>query len=845
MTQTQKWEMQSSVHGTLQDQGLNDEQVLRNRTSFGTNKLDGKGKTTLTVFKNVVAEPMFVLLSATCLIYFLSGNSRDAILMAAGLLIISVISFFQERKSNSAINALRRLSAPKVRAYRNGILVNIPKEEVVSEDVITVEEGDIISADGEIITSHDFSVNEAVLTGESFPVFKSTVNSKEVFSGTMVLSGFATIKVTAVGKRTRLGLIRKLVSEAKAAKTPLQMQIAGLVRRMVVIGVIAFFVVVFYNYVSTNSLTKAILTGLTLAMSILPEEIPVAVTTFQALGAYRLHRKNIIVKLPQHVEALGSTTILCVDKTGTLTQNLMTISCIYDVKKDLTLYTDKPHDLENISGPLLEAAMLASELHPFDAMEKSIHRLYENIVPMNNRPIYQQVHEYPISGDPPFMTHIYLRQGEGIVIAAKGAPEALINHTTLSAEARRDLANKVSAFATLGMRVLGVGVAQWTERPWPGSQEEFVFDLLGLLAFHDPPIENIHETIKNFYLAGVKVKMITGDYSETAVAVAKKIGLKNAEEILSGTDISQYSDEALRSKVQSVNVYVRMSPEAKVRVVNALVENGEVVAMTGDGVNDAPALKVANVGVAMGVRGSEVAKNAAALVIADDDLTHMIDAIAIGRKISENIRKSIRYIISIHVPIILIVMLPLILDWKFSTIFLPIHIVFLEVIMGITCSIVYENEPVEPGSMLQPPEVLKTRFLTSGQLLISILQGVIMAIGCLGLGYWFMATGSGEEETRSVIFLTLLFCNVLLTMVNRSFKVSILQSLQYKNRLMFIALSIFLCVIPVLFFWNPVSDLFKLQDVQPLIIIIAALIAIFSTLWIEPFKKQYFLKKMI
>lgn len=824
-----------SLH-EVQVMGLSDKEVLQNRTSFGSNDSEKRGRTLLLALRDIVTEPMFLLLSATCLIYFFSGNTQDGLLMAVGLLIISAISFLQERKSNSAINALSKLSEQKVKVIRGGRETLLTKEDIVFHDVIRVEEGNIISADGDIMMCNDFSVNEAALTGESYPVYKSVDQAKQVFSGTMVLSGFALMKVSAVGKNTKIGMVGKLVSEAQSAKTPLQTQIVGLVQKMVVIGIIAFFVVVFYNYVLTNSLTKALLTGLTLAMSILPEEIPVAVTTFQALGAYRLYRKKIIVKRPQYVEALGSTTVICVDKTGTLTQNLMTIACVYDAKSDVTLYSHDKDGFGKMSVPLLEAAMLASEAEPFDEMEKSIHRLYDEVVPVDRRFQYQLVDEYPISGDPPFMTHVYECNGN-LTVAAKGASEALIFHSSLSDESKHFFASKASDLAKQGMRVLGVGTALWVADTLPGSQEEFVFDFLGLIGFHDPPIENVNDTIADFYRAGVEVKMITGDYSETASAVAKEIGLKNTASMLSGSDISKYSDVELKERVKSVNIYVRMSPEAKLRVVNSLIANGDVVAMTGDGVNDAPALKVANVGIAMGIRGNEVAKNAAALIITDDNLAHMVDAIAIGRAISENIRKSIRYIISIHIPIILIVMLPLIFNWKFSALFEPVHIIFLEIIMGITCSIVYENEPVEPGIMLRPPVKWSNRFLTSNQLTVSVMQGIAITLSCLGLGYWFMTTGHGENATRSVVFLSLLLSNIFLTMVNRSFKVSIVKSMRFKNRLMLPTLLVLTVLTFFLFYFRPASDIFEVEHLSLNTVSVCALAAILSTLWIEVIKK--------
>lgn len=827
--------MLSAAKTTASFDGLNDEEVAQNRRLFGSNKFDQyEENTTWALIRSIALEPMFILLSVTCLIYILTGSTHDALLLAGGLLIISGIFFFQERRSRSAIKALSKLSAPKVSAIRNGKIASIPGEEVVCNDVIMLEEGDIIAADGQVLSSNDFSVSESILTGESVPVIKTIQGDDRVFYGTMVVSGVATIRVNAVGSKTRFGQVRKLIKELKPPKTPLQLQIASFVKNMVIAGAVAFCIVVLFNFLSSGNFIEALLTGLTLAMSILPEEIPVAVVTFQALGAYRLLKNEVIVKLPQYVEGLGSTTVICVDKTGTLTRNEMSISSLYDAVTDQTIQIGSP-GVTNFPLKLIEAAMWASERNPFDPMEKSIHQLYAKTSPADKRPIYEQIHEYPIGGSPPLMTHIHAGEGNNIIIAAKGAPEALVGQSSLTAEKKKLIEAKALAFAEKGLRVLGVGIAHQLP-PWPQTQQEFVFEFLGLVAFHDPPIENIAETILDFNRAGIAVKMITGDYAETALAVAKQIKLGNTEEVLTGQDVLALSPDALRNKVKTVNIFARMSPEAKVKVIEALTDNGEVVAMTGDGVNDAPALKIASVGIAMGRRGSEVAKNVAAMIIGDDNLKHMTAAIATGRRIQDNIRKSIRYIVSIHIPIILTVMVPLILRWRFPLLFSPVHVVFLELIMGPTCSIVYENEPIEAGTMSRPARHLSNSFLSFSQLLISVIQGLVIAAGCLGIGYWYMNSGADETHTRTIVFITLLLCNIVLTVVNRSFESTVLKTFRYQNALMVMVLSVCLCVIPILVYIKPVSDLFRLSPLSAIDLFAASCVAVVCTMWIEPLK---------
>lgn len=816
-------------------QGLSDTEVIKSRQTHGSNVFKDESESLLsTLIKGVVLEPMFLLLLATCLIYFLTGQYQEGIIMIVALCIISAISLLQEYRSKSAINALRKLSASKIQVIRNGVTGKIEPGEIVVGDLMLLEEGEIIPADGLIVLSNDFSVNESVLTGESFPVIKSAPNQDTVFKGTMVTSGTATVQVTEVGAKTKFGQIGKLLAEAGPIKTPLQVQIASFVKVMVIAGGIAFVVVVAYNYIASGNFIQSLLRGLTLAMSILPEEIPVAFATFQALGAFRLIRHKIIVRQPQYVETLGSATVICVDKTGTLTSNLMKIAYLYDAIQQRLIPIK---DNRELPVSLIENAMWASETQPFDPMEKAIHALYSQATPADLRPLYQQVHEYPIGGKPPLMTHIFKGPQNKIIIAAKGAPEAILQQSNLSAERKNAFAGEAANLARKGFRVLGVGTAEWNQPSWPASQQEFTFSFLGLVAFNDPPKENISKTLDTFYKAGINVKMITGDYKETAAAIAEQVGIKRTEKIVTGEEILSFTEDKLRSVVKEVDVYARMFPGAKVKVIDALIKNGEVVAMTGDGVNDAPALKVAHIGIAMGQRGSEVAKNAASLIIADDDLKHMTDAVAMGRKIYDNMKKAIQYIVSIHIPIILVVMLPLVLAWKFSLIFTPVHVVFFELIMGPTCSIIYENEPMEPGTMLRPPRMLTDTFLSMNQLFLSLVQGLAITASCLIIGYLYMQQGATEKTTRTVIFICLLFSNIFLTLANRSFRFSISKTLRYKNPLLTTIILITILFIPAVLYIPLLRDIFSVEMITLKDIMYTLLAAVIGTLWIDIWKR--------
>jgi len=434
------------------------------------------------------------------------------------------------------------------------------------------------------------------------------------------------------------------------------------------------------------------------------------------------------------------------------------------------------------------------------------------------------------------MTHIFKNEAGENIIAVKGAPEAILRQTHLPIADLKLIEAQAATYAKLGYRVLGVGKATGDYAQWPATQQEFIFEFLGLVAFHDPPKANSLETVKKFAAAGITVKMITGDYADTALAIAAQTGLEHNSEVLTGNEVMALTDEALQQKVKGINIFARMFPEAKLKVITALKNIGEVVAMTGDGVNDAPALKAAHIGIAMGQRGSEVAKNAASLILSDDDLGHMTDAVALGRKIYDNLKKAIQYIVSIHIPIILIVTLPLLLVWKFTDIFSPVHVIFLELIMGPTCSIIYENEPMEPGTMLRPPRKMASTFLSLRQLALSIIQGVVITAGCLGAGYYYMQKGSDGDTVRTVIFITLLFSNVFLTLVNRSFRYTLVTTLRYKNNLVPLITGITLLFIAVVLYVPFVRDIFRLHLLQGSEIAICGAAACISTCWIEVWK---------
>lgn len=815
--------------------GLSDQEVIANRKSFGLNVIGDKAKSPIWgILFEILKEPLFIILIAASTIYFILGETTEGIIMLVAIGLVSGISIFQENKSRNAVNALKKLSSPQAKVYRNSEIIAIPTEDLVVKDLILVEDGDLVPADANIIESHDFSVNESLLTGESLSVAKDELSeSPVIFQGTMVDSGNCVAEITAVGKNSALGKIGTSLGDIDETKTPLQIQIKSFVRSMVILGGIAFFLVWGINYLNSHDLLNALLHGLTLAMSVLPEEIPVAFSTFMALGAYRLYKNKVISRSPYTVETLGTASVICTDKTGTLTENRMELRALYDFTSDsLTDFTkDKP-----AFNPTIDHAVWASEILPFDPMEKSIHAFYEKLAPKDERKSAKMLHEYPLGGKPPMMTHIFQKENGEKIIAVKGSVEAVMKKSNLSGGDTEKILAQTEGLTSKGYRVLAVGRADSSIEKFPKTQQEFDFEFLGLVAFYDPPKKNIEEVLKTFYKAGIKVKMITGDYAQTASAIASQIGLKSAGKVLTGDEVMALDDAGLQEKVRGTDIFARMFPEAKLKIVEALKQIGEIVAMTGDGVNDGPALKASHIGIAMGKRGSEVAKSAAALVLMDDDLGHMTEAVALGRRIYENLKKAIQYIISIHIPIILVVLLPLVLSWEFTLIFTPIHVIFLELIMGPTCSIVFENEPIEPNSMNNPPRNMAQTFFSWGELSLSVVQGLMITATSLGLGYYLMVSGETNETVRTIIFSTLVLSNVFLTLVNRSFYYSILKTVRYPNKLIPLILGISLLLLVLILIVPSIQSVFGFEAVRVELLGMALTGSFLGVFWIEVWK---------
>ena len=812
--------------------GLNSVQVTASREKFGENKLVYKKENTIwEAIKNLVKEPMILMLLSAAAIYFISGKSGDGFFMTSAIMIVSAISLIQDSRSRNALQKLKKFTQSYSKVIRNGSIEEIRREDLVMGDSIIVEEGNLIPADATIIHSNDFSVNESILTGESFSVFKDATSDSQIFLGTTVVSGLAIASVTAIGNASKLGAIGKSIENIEEEKTPLELQINNFVKKMVIIGAIVFVIVWIINYTNSKNILDSLLKALTLAMSILPEEIPVAFTTFMALGAWRLMKMGIIVKQMKTIETLGSATVICTDKTGTITENKMSLAKLY-LLSDNQFYSP-----ENITrsetNELIKTAMFASEPIPFDPMEVALHETYDRLITADERPDFKMVYEYPLSGKPPMMTHIFEDNKGNRIIAAKGAPEAFLNICNLSFVQQQQIITALNALAEKGYRILAIATTTFAGNEFPKTQQAFNFSFKGMVAFYDPPKKNINHVLENFYTAGISVKIITGDNAATTTSIAKQVGFRNFEKNITGDELMTLDAPQLEEVVISTNIFTRMFPDAKMKIINALKAKKEIVAMTGDGVNDGPALKAAHIGIAMGKRGTEIAKGAAALILLEDDLSKMVEAIAMGRRIYTNLKKAIQYIISIHIPIIFSVFIPLALGWKYPNIFSPIHIIFLELIMGPTCSIIYENEPIEKNTMLQKPRPFTTDFFNWRELITSIIQGVMITVATLGVYQFAVHKGFNEAVTRTMVFVVLITANVFLTLVNRSFYFSIFTTLQYKNNLVGIIIAITIAISSLLLFIQPLTIFFEFETLNMKQLLICFCAGFISVIWYE------------
>ncbi|MDP4261299.1 MAG: cation-translocating P-type ATPase [Bacteroidota bacterium] len=827
--------MPGKVSELVNIQGLSAQQIPLLQKQYGKNIFHSVAQHRfLHIVWDVVREPMFVLLLIACSLYFILGNISEGIMMAVAMAVVTAISLYQEVKSSRALEALKQFTEPKVTVIRDGKEQVISNEELVPGDIMLLEEGRRIPADAIVLQANDLSINESIISGESLPVDKhETEGQNLLYQGSTINSGKCIARVSTTGDNTILGKIGKAITVYNPSKTLLQVQINKFVRRLALFGLMGFFIILLVNYLHYREFATSLLFALTLAMSAVPEEIPVAFSSFMALGAYKMSKFGIISRQPQIIENLGAVTVLCLDKTGTITENKMRLKTIYDYREDSLMEVDgrvKPEQ-ENV----LLYGTLASESNPFDPMEKAIHEGYNSHTDGKALEKFKMIYEYPLEGRPPMMTHVY-KSNNTTIATCKGGAERILTVCKLTGNIKTKIIQYVHNLAAKGYRVLGVASAVHDGRELPAEQDDFDWQFEGLLALYDPPKKNIPAVLKKIYDAKIDVKLLTGDYPETAMNIARQVEMLNPLNCRTGEEVMNMDEAELQTTVKTTNIFARMFPDAKVKVIRAIQANNEIVAMTGDGVNDGPALKISDIGIAMGNKGTETARQAADLILTDDNLEKVVTAVSEGRKIFNNLIKAVRYIIAIHIPIILTASLPVVLNWHFPNIFTPIHVIFLELIMAPTCSIFFEREPVEESIMLAEPRSRATGLFTFDEFLIGIIQGLLITAGVLILYYFFMNAGRSIEETRAIVFTTLILSNVFLTFASRSFTKTMYYTSRYKNTLAPIVLIISAIFLILLHFVPAIRNLFQLAPVTSLEFWICFSTAFVSVMWFEVYK---------
>jgi len=830
--------------------------------------LSAQSRSILSIAWDTIQDPIFLLLVGGGIIYWILGDLQEALILLGFVFFIMGISLYQEGKTEHALEALRDLSSPRALVIRDGQRKRIAGREVVRGDFLVLTEGDRVPADAMVLSCINLSTDESLLTGESLPVRKvSAENTVEmarpggddlpfVYSGTLVVQGQGIAQVQAIGAQTEMGKIGNALQKVKPEATPLQQEMTQLVSRLFGIALSLCVAIVVIYGLTRGDWLKGFLAGITLAMAILPNEFPVVVTIFLALGAWRISQQQVLARRATAVETLGSATVLCVDKTGTLTLNQMAVQQLspYNHPENARPYDLGLHLLEPLPEAvheLVEFCILASQRDPFDPMEKAFKQLGESYLAhtehLHNDWIL--LREYPLSPHLLAMSHVWQSaDGKQYEIAAKGAPEAIADLCHLTSQQREILAVQVSEMAAQGLRVLGVAKASLFDAPpqrmpphpllnpnhLPDKQHDFPFQFLGLVGLSDPVRPTVAAAIQECYTAGIRVIMITGDYPGTAQTIARQIGLMQMGAILTGAELDKMSEADLLQRIQSTNIFARTVPEQKLRLVNALKAKGEVVAMTGDGVNDAPALKSAQIGIAMGERGTDVARESAALVLLNDDFSSIVQAVKLGRRIFDNLRKAMAYLLAIHIPIAGMSLIPVL--FKLPLVLLPVHIAFLHLIIDPACSIVLEAEPAEANVMKRPPRNPKEPLFGRKTLLLALLQGMGIFAIVLVLFMITLYRRQGELDARALTFTTLILANLGLILSERSSSRLSLKILQSPNAALWWVIGGGLGFLAIVLYVPFLRHLFSFSFLHPIDLAICLAGGTISLLWFELLK---------
>jgi Ca2+-transporting ATPase len=779
--------------------GLSEADAQTRLKTDGYNELPrANRRTPFRIVLEVLREPMLALLLGGGVVYLVLGDLQEAVILLAFASMSVLITVIQEARTERVLEALRDLTSPRALVIRDGERKRIAGREVVRGDLVVLAEGDRVPADAALVDSHDLQTDESLLTGESVPVRKVPRSENAptaglrpggddlpyVFSGSLVVSGTGIGEVIAIGALSEIGRIGQSLNTLELEPPRLQTQTRRLVRVFAMVGAAVSVLAVLLYGTLRGGWLDALLGGIALGMSMLPEEFPVVLTVFMAMGAWRISRARVLTRRAAAIETLGSATVLCTDKTGTLTENRMTIA-------ELRLESAavfRPRDPLGATMPeafhdLIEFGVLASAKDPFDPMEKAFHELGRQVLAGTEHlhgAEWTIAKAYSLHPDLLAMSQVWQATDgrQDFVIAAKGAPEAIADLCHLGAADRAALTQSVDQMAAEGLRVLGVARARFAGDAWPATQHDFAFEFLGLVGLADPLRESVSDAVSECRSAGIKVVMITGDYPATAQAIARQAGL-DAVDVLTGQALEKLSEAELARRVRTATVFARIMPEQKLRIVNAFKANGDIVAMTGDGVNDAPSLKAAHIGIAMGGRGTDVAREASSIVLLDDDFGSIVKSVRLGRRIYDNLRKAMGFIFAVHVPIAGLALLPLL--FGFPILFGPMHIAFLEMVIDPVCSLVFEAETEEDDVMRRPPRSPDEPLFSGALIGWSLLQGAFAFVLVAAIFIVASRRGMPEAEVRALTFFSLVLTIVGLIFVNRSFSASLVTALRRPN----------------------------------------------------------------
>lgn len=794
----------------LKYSGINDEEASKKLLESGPNEIAGKDdRGLLKILAEVLKEPMVLLLTGIGVIYLSLGEYEEFYSLLSFLALILGITIVQEKKTENTLKALKDISSPRAVVIRNGKQKRIPGRDLVPDDIVILNEGDRVPADITILKGGPLSLDESLITGESYSVNKNIED--KILSGTLVLKGQALGLVTATGVKTELGKIGTSLKETEKNKTQLEIATNKIVKKLsLLVAALTLFIVLYYWYTQKN-LLESILTGLTLAMAILPNELPAVLLIFLAAGAWRISQKNVLTRKIPAVEALGGVTYLCVDKTGTLTQNKMTVKELWNGKETI-LIQEKKNELPEEFHEILEFGILASPPNPFDPLEKSIHTAGKNLLQHTEHlhPEWSLSREYQITTELLAVSFAWKeRATKDFIIGAKGATEAIIDLCHLAADKATLIENQMLVMASQGLRV--IAVAKSTSKTLPEKQHDLDYEFIGLVGFEDPVRTDAKNAVLECQKAGIKIIMITGDHPNTAMNIAKQVGLHNSESALTGQEIHLMNDEDLQAALKKTQIFCRMKPLDKLRIVTLLQKSNEVVAMTGDGVNDAPALKKADIGIAMGERGTDVAREAASIVLLDDNFSSIVSAIKTGRRTFSNLQEAFLYLMTIHIPIAALTIFPVL--FKLPMVLLPIHIAFIHLIIEPASTTIFEAIPSDENSMNLPPRKINSPIVQSSQLISSVLQGLFISFILVGVFLFTLKHGHVPTDARGITFATLVVSNLFLIFIYCSNKDRLFKILTLAT------LVLLACVVYVPFF----RELFRFEilHVQDLVLCLA------------------------